>query len=132
MQYTAWHKLGLLTMATRLQDKEGRTLCKAAEHIWVSVMLLLKLAQRFSLNNDTVEAMLKSKKKMVYPGPLSQLKPLENVLLAYMIKQRKQGIEVNTFRVVLYASMLLILTKKHFVAKCSTVKCFVCAHMLVH
>jgi hypothetical protein len=36
VQYTARRKLALLTMAKRLRDKEGISLCKSAKHVQVS------------------------------------------------------------------------------------------------
>ncbi len=89
MRYTARRKLALLTMAKRLQDEEGILLCKSAECVQVSALLLTRWAELFSLGNNPIEALLKTKKKTVHPaGPLSQLKPLEEALLRYIFKQR--------------------------------------------
>jgi hypothetical protein len=42
MRYNAWRKLAPLRMAKRLQDKEGISLCKSAEHVQVTAGLLVK------------------------------------------------------------------------------------------
>jgi hypothetical protein len=42
VQYIARCKLGLLTMAKRLRDKEGISLCKSSERVQVSAGLLVK------------------------------------------------------------------------------------------
>ncbi len=89
MRYTARHKLALLTMAKRLRDEEGISLRKSAGHVQVSAGLLVKWEERFSLGNDPIKALLKTKKKSIHPGPLGQLKPLEGALLKYIFKKRK-------------------------------------------
>jgi hypothetical protein len=95
VQYTARRKLALLTMAKHLQDKEDILLCKSAECVQVSALPLTKWAERFSLSNNPIKALLKKKKKSIHPGPLGQLKPLEEALLKYF-KQCKQGIKIST------------------------------------
>jgi hypothetical protein len=60
--YTARRKLSLLTMAKHLQDKEGISLHRSAEHVQVSALLLTKWAERFSLDNDPIKAMLKTRR----------------------------------------------------------------------
>ena len=84
VRYTARHKLALLTMAKHLQDEVGILLRKSAERVQVSALLLTRLAELFSLSNNPIKALLKTKKKSVHPGPLSQLKPLEEALLRYL------------------------------------------------
>ncbi len=97
LRYTARGKLALLAMAKHLQDKEGISLRKSAEHVQVSAVLLVKWEERFSLGNNPIKALLKTKKKLIYPGPLGQLKPLKEALLKYIFEKRKQGIEINTW-----------------------------------
>jgi hypothetical protein len=89
VRYTARRKLGLLTMAKRLQDEEGISLRKSAERVQVSAGLLVKWEERFSLGNDPIEALLKTKKKSIHPGPLGQLKPLKEALLKYIFEKRE-------------------------------------------
>jgi hypothetical protein len=81
VRYTAWHKLALLKLAKCLHDKEDILLRRSVERAQVSVGLLTKWAQCFSLGNNPIEAMLKNNKKSIHPGPFGQLKPLEEVLL---------------------------------------------------
>ncbi len=133
MRYTAWRKLALLTMAKRLQDKEGISLCKSAERVQVSASLLVKWEERFSLGNNPIKALLKTKKKSIHPGPLHQLKPLEEALLKYIFEKRKQGIKISTLAIVVVASNLSTkFGKKNFFVSCSAVKRFVKAHSLVY
>jgi hypothetical protein len=77
VRYTARRKLALLRMAKCLRDEEGISLRKSADHVQVSALLLTRWAELFSLGNNPIEALLKTKKKSVHPGPLGQLKPLE-------------------------------------------------------
>jgi hypothetical protein len=77
--------------------------------------------------------MLKTKKKSIHPGPLSQLKPLEEALLKYFFEQRKQGIKVSTLSIAVVASNLSTkFGEKDFVMRCSAIKCFVRAHSMVY
>jgi hypothetical protein len=62
MRYTARRKLALLTMANRLWDEEGISLCKSTERVQVSAGLLVKWEEHFSLGNNPIEALLKTKK----------------------------------------------------------------------
>jgi hypothetical protein len=68
MWYTARRKLALLTMAKHLQDKEGISLRKSAEYVQVSAGLLVKWEERFSLGNDPIKALLKTKKNQFIPA----------------------------------------------------------------
>jgi hypothetical protein len=80
-------------------------------------------------NRGTAE----DQEEIVHPGPLGQLKLLEEALLRYIFKQRKQGIKISILSIVVVASNLSTkFGEKDFVARCSTVKCFVCAHLLVY
>jgi hypothetical protein len=133
MRYTAQRKLALLTMAKRLRDEEGISLRKSAERVQVSAGLLVKWEERFSLGNDPIEALLKTKKKSIHPGPLGQLKPLKEALLKYIFEKREQGIKISTLAIVVVASNLSTeFGKKNFVTRCSAIKRFVKAHSLVY
>jgi hypothetical protein len=78
----------------------------------------MRWGERFSLSNDPIKVMLKNMKKSLPPGPLGQLKPLEELLLKYIFEQCKQGIEFNTFCIIVLASNLTTeIGKKHFVAR---------------
>ncbi len=133
MRYTTRRKLALLTMAKRLQDEEGILLRKSAEHVQVSALLLTRWAELFSLGNGSIKALLKTKKKSLHPGPLGQLKPLEEALLRYIFKQCEQGIKISILSIVVV--VLNLSTKfgeKDFVARCSAIKQFLHAHSLVY
>jgi hypothetical protein len=61
------------------------------------------------------------------------LKPLEEALMKYIFGQRKQGIKVSTLSIVAVVSNLSTkFGEKDFVARCSAVKRFVHAHLLVY
>jgi hypothetical protein len=123
VRYTARRKLALLTMAKRIRDKEGISLCKSAERVQVSAGLLVKWEERFSLGNNPIKALLKTKKKSIHPSPLGQLKLLKEALLKYIFKKRKQGIEISTLAIVVVVSNLsTMFGKKNFIARCSTIK----------
>jgi hypothetical protein len=62
VQCNARRKLALLTMVKRLQDKEGISLCKSAEHVQVSALLLTRWVERVSLSNNPIKAMLKKRR----------------------------------------------------------------------
>jgi hypothetical protein len=79
----------------------------------------------FSLSNNPIKALLKNKKKSIHPGPLGQLKPLEEALLRYIFEQRRQGIEISTLSIFAGASNLSTkFGKKDFVAWCSMLSTF--------
>jgi hypothetical protein len=93
----------------------------------------MRCAERFSLSNNPIEELLKNKKKSIHPSPLRQLKPIEEVLLKYIFKQCKQGMEISTLSIIAFAPNLsTAFCKKDFVARCSAVKLFVRAHSLVY
>ncbi len=72
-------------------------------------------------------------KKAAHAGPLGQLKAIKEPLLRHIFELREQEVAVSTFEVVVKASQLCpTFGAKHFVARCSTVKCFVCTHSLVY
>jgi hypothetical protein len=61
------------------------------------------------------------------------LKPLEEALLKYIFEQCKQGIKVSPLCIIVLASNLSTkFGKNNFVARCSTIKRFVHAHLLVY
>ncbi len=98
----------------------------------MSAGLLVKWEERFSLGNDPIEALLKTKKKSIHPSPCGQLKPLEEELLKYIFEQCKQGMEVSTlFLIVVALNLSTEFGEKDFVARCSAVKRFVRAHSMV-
>jgi hypothetical protein len=103
---TTQRKLAHFTMAKHLQGKEGILLTKSAEHVQVSALLILTWAKLFSLGNNLIEALLKTKNKTIYPGPLGQFKLLKEALLKFIFKQCKQGINVRTLSIVVVASNL--------------------------
>ncbi len=130
---TARCKLALPTMVKCLQDKEGISLTKSAEHVQVSALLILRQAKLFSLGNDPIEALLKTKNNSIHPGPLDQLNPLKEALLKYIFKQHKQGIKVSTLSIVVVASNLSTkFSEMDFVTWCSAIKRFVRAHLMVY
>ncbi len=99
----------------------------------MSAGLLVKWEEPFSLGNNPIEALLKTKKKLIHPSPLGQLKLLKEALLKYIFKKRKQGIEISTLAIVVVASNLSAkFGEKNFVARCSAIKRFVKAHLLVY
>jgi hypothetical protein len=102
VQYTARHNYALLMKAKRLWDEEGISLHKSAEHVQVSAGLLVKWEERFSLGNDPIKVLLQTKKRSIRPGPLGQLKPLEEALLKYIFEKRKQGIKISTLAIVVW------------------------------
>ncbi len=72
-------------------------------------------------------------KKAAHAGPLGQLKVIKEPLLCHIFELCEQGVMVSTFEVVVKASQLCpTFGMKHFVARCSAVKRFVCTHSLVY
>ena len=93
----------------------------------------MKWQQQQAADDNPILAMLKSKKKANLPGPIGQLKPIENILLQFVFEQREQGINVSILSIVVKASSLSpIFNEKHFTARTSAVKRFVRAHSLVY
>jgi len=114
-------------------EEEGVSLRRAAERLQVAHSLLAKWQQQQAADDDPILAMLKSKKKANLPGPIGQLKPIENILLQFVFEQREQGINVSILSIVVKASSLSpIFNEKHFTARTSAVKRFVRAHSLVY
>jgi hypothetical protein len=105
-------------------EEEGVTLRQAAKQLDVSLSLFVKWWQQRAADVDPILVMLlKSKRKAAHAGPLGQLKPLEQVLLRYIIEHREQGMTVHTFDLVVKVSSLSPeFNAKHFVARCSSVK----------
>ena len=135
VRYTARRKLGLLTAAERLQHEEGMSIRNAAEELLVAHSLLVKWKkQQFAGGGACpIMAMIKSKKKAAHAGPLGQLKSIEQDLLSTLFEYPEQGVEVNTFLVVVRASSLSPEFKaKSFTARYSTARRFMRAHSFVY
>ncbi len=82
---------------------------------------------------DPFMAIFKSKKNAAHAGPLSQLKVVKDALLHYIFELCKQGIRVNTFMIVLKASLLTLdIREKNFTVHCSAVKHFFVAHLFAY
>ncbi len=72
-------------------------------------------------------------KKAAHAGPLGQLKAMEEPLLHHIFELCNQGVTISTFQMVVRASQISpTFGAKHFVARCSTVKCFIRAHSFVY
>ncbi len=131
MRYTAHHKLGLLTAVERLQHEEGLTLQRAAERLFVAHSLIVKWKAQRGAGDDPFVTLIRTSKnkKAAHAGPLGQLKAIEEPLLHHIFELHEQGVTVSTFQMVVRASQLCpTFGSKHFVARCSAVKRFVCAH----
>ena len=103
VRYTARRKRGLVAASKRMQV-EGMTLCAAASELRVSVANLSRWTLQQGMGEiDRLDKILRSKKKAALTGPSSQLKAIEDGLLRYIFEKREQGIEINTFTVVLRA-----------------------------
>ena len=125
VRYTAHRKLGLLASAKRIMEEEGVSLRRVAEQLQVAHSLFVKWHQQRAANDDPILAMPKSRKKSYHARPLGQLNPLKDALLRSISEQRKQGISVHTFDLVVKASSLSPeFNLKHFVARCSSLKRF--------
>jgi hypothetical protein len=74
VQYNARRKLALLTMAKQVWDKEGISLRKSAERVQVSAGLLVKWEEHFSLGNDPIKGLLKTKNKINSSWPTRPVK----------------------------------------------------------
>ncbi len=82
---------------------------------------------------NPILAFLKSKWMANHPGPIGQLKHLEHALLRHVFEQHEQGINVHMLDLVIKASSLSPeFNVKHFVARCSAVKRFLCANSLIY
>ncbi len=135
MRYTARRKLGLLTTVERLQHEEGHTLRRAAEHLFVAHLLIVKWMKQQGAGDDPFVPMIRTckNKKVAHAGPLAQLRVIKEPLLHHIFKLREQGVRVSTFAMVVKASQLCTtFCAKHFVAQCSAVKRFFCAHSIVY
>jgi hypothetical protein len=136
VRYMARRKLGLLTAVEHLQHEEGLTLRKAAERLLVCHSLIVRWKKQQSAGpNDPFVALIwtSKNKKAIHAGPLGQLKEIEGPLLRHIFEPCEQGVTVSTFQMVVRASQLSpAFGAKHFVARCSAVKRFVCAHSFVY
>jgi len=120
-----------LHAAERLQREKGMTIRKAAEELLVAHSLIVKWKKQQCAGRGAcpIMAMIKSKKKAAHAGPLGQLKSIEQDLPRTIFEYREQGVEVNTFLVVVQASLLSTeFEAKSFTARCSTAKRFMRAH----
>ena len=132
VRYTARRKRGLVATMKRMMA-EGVSLRAAASELRVSAANLSKWASQGMGEIDRLDKILRSKKKAALTGPFSQLKAIEDGLLRYLFEKREQGIEVNTFLVVLRASFLSPkFREKSFTARCSCVRRFMYAHSFLY
>jgi hypothetical protein len=130
--YTARRKVALLAAARHLQG-EGRLLQSAADKLRVIVANLSRWAVQKIDQINPMGLLFTKKKKVVHPGPLSQLMAIEEPLLCYIFELREQGQTINTFVIVLRASYILPeFGKMSFIAQCSTVKQFCYAHSMTY
>ena len=106
VRYTARRKLALLAAAKWIQEEEELSLCQAAECLMVSQSLFSRWQKQCTSRDDPIWALLMSRKKANLTGPLGQLKPLEDILLCFIIEQREHGINVNALSLVVKASSL--------------------------
>jgi hypothetical protein len=135
VHYTAHQKLGLLTAVECLQHEEGLTLQKAAEHLFVAHLLIVKWKKQQGAGDDPFVALIPTSKnkKVAHADPLGQLKAIKEPLLRHIFELREQGVMVSNFQMVMRASQLSpTFGGKHFAVWCSAVKCFVCAHSFVY
>jgi hypothetical protein len=79
---------------------------RAAAELLVSASNLSKWEKVGIGAMDPKDKLFKSKKMCSHPGPPGQLATIDEPLLRYVFKQRKQGIVINTFKVALRASFL--------------------------
>jgi hypothetical protein len=99
----------------------------------VSHSNLVKWTAKGIGNFDSMDKILKFKKKLTGNGPLGQLKSLEDALLHYIFELRKQGVIINTFIVVLRASFLSAkFHAKNYTVHCSVVKLYFAAHSFAY
>ena len=135
VRYTAHRTLGLLTATKRLQRKKGMTIQKAAEDLLVAHLLIVKWKKQQLAGGGAcpIMAMIKSKKKAAHAGLLGQLKSNEQDLLHTIFEYREQGVEVNTFLIVMQASSLSPEFKaKSFTAQCNSARHFMRTHLFVY
>ena len=131
VRYTASRKLALLASAKRIMEEEGVSLRRAAERLQVDNSLIVRWQQQQAA--DPILEMLKCRLKAHHPGPLGQLKSLEDALLRHVFEKREQGINVHPLDLVVKASSLSPdFNGKHFIARCSAVRRFMRAHSLVY
>ncbi len=101
----------------------------AAAELRVSVTNLSRWALQGVGEIDHLDKILRSKKKAVLTGPVSQLKAIGDALMHYIFELREQRITVITFMVLLKTSCILPeLRVKSFISHCSCVKRFLVAH----
>ena len=103
---------------------------KATTELCVSHSNLVKWTVKGIGNINSLDKILKSKKKATHKGPLSQLKSLDDALLRYIFELRKQGVIVNTFIVLLF--LLAELCANNYTSRCSGMKRFFVAHLFAY
>ncbi len=82
---------------------------------------------------NPLDVLFKKKKKAFHPGPLNQLKMIEEPLLCYIFELWEQGLTINTFVIALKESHISTkFYKKSFTARCSAVKQFCYAHSITY
>ena len=112
---------------------EGITLQKAVAELRVSHSNLVKWTAKGIGNIDSLDKILKSRKKSAANGTLGQLKLLEDALLHYIFKLCKQGVTIKTFIGMLRVSFLLPkFCAKSFTSCCSAVKRFFVSHSFAY
>ncbi len=132
VRYTPHRKHGLIAASKRLVA-EGMTLQKAMAELRVSHSNLAKWTAKGIGKIDSLDKILKFQKKSISNGPLSQLKSLEDTLLCYIFELREQGINVNTFILVLRVLFLSPeFCAKSFTAGGSDVKHFFIAQLFAY
>jgi hypothetical protein len=131
VRYTACRKFGHLTAVERLQHEEGLTLRRAEECFIVAYLLIVKWKrQQGACDDPFVTFLIKTSKnkKAAHAGPLGQLKAIEEPLLHHIFEFCE-----STSKMVVKASQLCTMFgAKHFIARCSAVKHFVCPHSFVY
>ncbi len=132
MRYTARRKLALLVAAKRLQG-EGRSLRSAVDKLCVSIANLSRWAEQKINKVDPMDSLFTKKKKAVHPGLFSQLIAIEEPLLRYIFKLRKQGQTIDMFVIMLRALYITPeFREKSFIARCSAEKQFCYAHSMTY
>ena len=108
-------------------------LLMAVAELGVSHSNLVKWTAKGIGDINSLDKILKSKKKATHKGPFGQLKLLEDTLLHYIFELREQGGIINTFTIVLRASFLSTEFRAMiFTARCSAVKRLFVAHLFAY
>jgi hypothetical protein len=133
VRYTARRKYGLLAAARRMRDGGRRLLNSVACELRVGSSNLSRWEQEKVGEMNPKDKLFKSKKMSSHPGPPGQLSAIDEPLLHYVFKQRKQGFVIDTLKIVLRALYLSPeFREKSFTARCSAVKRWICAHSMTY